>query len=78
MPRLRSMAASPRSARVVRREAETFPPAGEETLDAGHVVERLDIGQVDSEEAAIRITLIAENEIPIGIDSIVVTRMRNH
>ena len=60
--------------RVVHREAETFPPAGEETVDAGHVVERVGLGQVDSEEGPIFIKLIAESEVPIGVDSLVVTR----
>jgi hypothetical protein len=59
---------------VVRRESETFPPAGEETVEAGHVIERVDLGQVDSGEGPIRIKLIAESELPIGVDSLVVTR----
>lgn len=43
-------------------------------VDAGHVVERLDLGQVDSTEGPILIKLIAESELPIGVDSLVVTR----
>ncbi len=60
--------------RVIRRESETFPPAGEETVEAGHVVERVGLGQVDSGDGPIRIKLIAESELPIGVDSLVVTQ----
>ena len=58
---------------VVSREGETFPLAGEEPASSGHVVERLDLGRVDTGKGAILIKLIAVSRLPIGVDSLVVT-----